>query len=88
MDMSPSEINVRIEHLLVNGVTEGDGTQVAAAVQRELTRLIAQGSIPASLIRRGHVPALDAGTLGVAPTEGPHTLGERVAQAVYRGLHQ
>lgn len=88
MDVTPAAIDVHIEHLVLHDIAEVDRARFTAAIQGELTRLIARRGLAASMVRRDHVPILDAGTINANPADVPHAVGTRVARSVYEGLKQ
>ena len=84
----PANVELHIEELVLHGFAPGDRAGVGAAVERELTRLFAEGSVPPSLVAGGAWRQLDGGSFTVAPGSGAERIGVQVAQAVYRGLDQ
>ncbi len=86
--MTPRNIEVHIEELVLHGFAPKDRYAIGEAVQRELTRLFAEQGIHPSLSQgydRGH---LDGGTFHVQPGAKSDTIGTQVAQSVYGGLKQ
>ncbi len=82
------KIVVHIERLVLNGlpVNTAQGPRLRRAVQRELTRLLAQGGIAPALAGGGAQPRLAAPQLTLRPQERPDALGGRIAQSVYGGI--
>jgi hypothetical protein len=86
MGMSPREIRVHIEELVLHGFSPADAPGIGAAVERELARLFVQGGVPASLSGVAARDAIDAGTFEGSPERPAPDLGAKVAQSVYGGL--
>ncbi len=75
-------VNVRIEidELVLHGVRPADRHRVAAAFERELTRLLRTGGPPSMVdSERAKLPPLP-------PTTSPRRLGEALARSVHHGL--
>jgi len=86
MGMSPREIQVHIEELVLHGFSAAAAPGIGAAVERELVRLFAQGGVPASLSGGAARDTIDAGTFEGSPQGPAPDLGAKVAQSVYGGL--
>ncbi|NBD08995.1 hypothetical protein [Corallococcus silvisoli] len=84
--MTPRNISLHIDELVLHGVPAAHREQVGEAVRQELTRLFSERGLPSGL--SGDVPRLDAGALRVTSGAPPAALGVQVAQAVYSGLGQ
>jgi hypothetical protein len=82
-----STINLRIEHLVLDGLEleTRDGPQLRAAIETELARLLGEGALAAG----GHqlVPVL-RGALPTAPGRGPEGLGSAIGAAIHGSLPQ
>jgi hypothetical protein len=79
-------VELHIDELVLHGFAAKDRHLIAAALERELSRLIAQGDL-------AHLPAasvqldrLDAGSFHLDPAARPSYIGQTVAQRVYRQL--
>jgi len=81
-----TNVRLRIEELVLDGFPPGDRYSIAAAVEAELARLLAEQGAPPGLANGGTVSALDGGSFDVAPDARPDRIGAQVAQAVYGGL--
>lgn len=81
-------IEVHIERLVLDGlpVSTADGPRVRAAVESELARLLAQGSVSRELISGGAVPRVDAPRISIGPHELPDAIGRAVARSVHAGI--
>ena len=80
------DVRLRIEELVLDGFAPGDRYRIGEAVERELTRLLAERGVPGGLAAGGEAPRLDAGWFDLAPGSGPEAIGTGVAAAVYGGL--
>lgn len=76
-------VELHIEELVLHGFSPSDRYRIAAAVERELSRLLAEQGTPPTLARGGDIGHLDGGSFGAKPGAGPEAIGARVAQAVY-----
>ena len=79
-------VELHIDELVLHGFAARDRDRIAAALERELSRLIAQGDLshlPASSVQLDRV---DAGSFHLEPAARPSHIGQTVAQRVYRQL--
>lgn len=79
-------IELHIEELVLHGFAPADRHRIGDAVQRELTRLLTEQGMPASLVQRGEMARLDGGAFEIARGSRSEAIGAQVAQAVYGGL--
>jgi hypothetical protein len=81
-------INIHIERLILEGlpVTAAQAPQVAAAIQTELSRLLAAHGLSPELERGAAVPEVHAAAIRFALANAPERLGQSVAHAVCAGL--
>lgn len=84
-------IELEIGQLVLDGVAPSDRHRVAAAVEHELGRLLAERGLPAGLGdgEPGSAVALrgvDGGSFEHRPGMAPRLVGARVAEGIYRGL--
>lgn len=84
--MPSSNVEVMIEELVLHGFTPGDRYYIGDAIERELTRLLAEQGLPPHLAHRWDVAGIDAGAFEVSAEARTRGIGAQVAQAVYRGL--
>jgi hypothetical protein len=79
------KINLHIERLVLDGLSleRTQGGRLRAAVEHELQRLLAAGSLAPQLMSGGAVPSLGGGTMKSEPGSGPAVLGQRIARSVY-----
>ena len=82
------KIEVHIERLVLDGlpVTAAEGPRVRAAVEGELARMLAAGSVSRELISGGAVPRVDAPGMSIGPRERPDAIGRAVARSVHAGI--
>jgi hypothetical protein len=80
-------IKLHIDHLILEGlpVSSAQGPRVRAAVESELTRLLAAGGLSPEL-RGGAVPRVRAGNLQFSAESSPAQLGKKIARSVYGGI--
>ncbi len=81
-------IDVRIDHLVLDGlpVGPGQGQLVRAAVEAELTRLFAAGGASAGLARGGDRPDARGVAISFNTDDTPATLGARIGRAIHGGI--
>jgi hypothetical protein len=79
-------VELHIEELVLHDVDPRDRWQVADAVQRELTRLLAAGPLAPALGRSSARPEVDAGSFAAPPGRDARTLGAGIARAVHAGI--
>ena len=84
--MTPNNIELHIEELVLHGFPARDHHLIGEAVQRELTRLLSERGIPGSLTRGGEVARLDGGSFSVKQGSKADVVGRQVAQAVFGGM--
>ncbi len=78
----------RIEELVLHGFSPGDRYRIGEAVERELTRLLAEQGVPPSLNELGEVDRLDGGEFKIATGTQAETIGVQVARALYSRLNK
>jgi hypothetical protein len=84
--MKPRAIEVTIGELVLEGVSPGDRHRVAAALEGELGRLLAERGLPEGLAGGARLDVADGGSFAHGPRATPSSLGAHVAAAVYSGL--
>ena len=85
--MKPPNIDLHIDRLVLDGFGPMDRTQLGAAVEAELGRLLAERD-PASLGGGGYIPHVDGGSFQAVPGAGAEAIGRQIAQAVYGGIQR
>ena len=80
-------VNLHIERLVLDGISipPGQRPHLQAAVEGELTRLLAEGGAPSSWPSEGAVPYVSGESMQLGRDSNPKALGSQIAQAVYRG---
>ena len=81
-DIRPTAIELHIEALVLSGLLAGQQQAIAAAIQHELTRLIAAGGITGFLTQSSSIPILDGGSFTIAPDAAPEETGARIADSI------
>lgn len=84
--MTPSNIELHIEQLVLHGFPVGDRYRISATIQQELTRLFAEQGIPVSLVQGGTIDQLDGGSFDIAVGAKPEVVGIQIAQSIYGRL--
>jgi hypothetical protein len=79
-------IEVHIEELVLRGFPGVDRYEVAAAVERELERLMLASEGGAWEQAAGSRPSLDGGQVELARTGDASVLGEAIGAALHRSL--
>jgi hypothetical protein len=81
-------INLHIEQLILDGlpIESHQASQVQAAVEAELTRLLTENGLSSHLQLGGALPILKANEIPLAPGNSPAQMGTQVAQSVYSGI--
>lgn len=83
---SAPSLDLHIERLNLHGFSALDRHRIGAAMQAELTRLLAEQGIPPALAQGGVMKQLDGGTFEMAAGMPPRIVGVRIARAIYGGL--
>ena len=86
--MTPKNIELHIEELVLHGFSPGDRYRIAEGVEQELTRLLADRGVPQSLERGGEIANMDGGAFEIAQGSRAEAIGAQVAKAVYGGLRK
>lgn len=81
-------VRLHIDRLVLDGVSVSAAGRphLQAAIEAELTRLIAAGGISPALARGIAVPSVPAPQMTLAPDTKPAQLGTAIAGAVYGGV--
>lgn len=82
------KIDLHIERLILEGlpITSGQRSQVQAAVETELTRLLTANGVSTNLLSGGVWPRIPVGSIQLTNDNTPANLGRQIAQAVYKGI--
>ena len=84
--MTPGNIELNIEQLILHGFPPGDRYRISAAIQQELTRLLAEQGVPPSLVQGGMIEQLNGGSFEMAVGARAEVIGTQIAQSIYGGL--
>jgi hypothetical protein len=81
-------LRLHIDRLVIDSfpLPPGGGPALQAAVEAELSRLLAEGGLAPALQGGGALPALRGGAVPHAPGASARTFGNQIAQAVYEGI--
>jgi hypothetical protein len=81
-------IVVHIERLILDGlpIGSGQGMLVQAALESELSRLLAEGGLASNLQSGGAFANVRASSISPAAGDHPTRLGQQIAQSVYGGI--
>jgi hypothetical protein len=83
-------INLHIERIILEGlpVAAGQGAAVQAAIEAELTRLLAENGLASHLMSGGATPRIAAGEVQSSDESSALQLGQQIARAVHEGIAQ
>ncbi|MBZ0170217.1 hypothetical protein MELA_00261 [Candidatus Methylomirabilis lanthanidiphila] len=81
-------INLHIERLVLDGISlpPGDRPLLQAAMEAELTRLLASSGLSDELHSGGALYGVRTAGIQLANDEKPSRLGQQIAGAVYGGI--
>lgn len=86
--MTP-EIFLHIDELVLHGFAARDRYAIAAAIEHELSLLLAAQfteGLPPSFAQSTAHERLDAGAFNVAPGANSRSVGSQIAQTIHQGL--
>ena len=85
---SSMNIELHIERLVLDGLDVGprDRRTLHAAIESELSRLLASGGLSSQLLSGGALRSLGAGEIQVTKQISGAQLGNQIAQAVHSGI--
>ncbi len=83
-------INVYIERLILDGINiePGQGAKIKSAVERELSRLFAEGGVESGLQSGGAIPQIPTRPIQLSEEVHPNRLGQQIAGSVYGSIGQ
>jgi hypothetical protein len=84
--MNQANINLHITALILRDFPYTQRHRIAAALQAELTRLLAEGALPSRLTESLYIPQLQIGPLELQTGARPASLGKQIAQQVYQEI--
>lgn len=79
-------IELNIQELILHGFPPVDRYRIAEVVEHELTRLLSEGGLPASVDQERTIARLAGGLIQAASGLSVEKVGAQIAQAIYRGL--
>jgi hypothetical protein len=82
--MGMTRVKLHIESLALKGFRHEDRHEIAAGLEAELGRLLADPAALHRLTAEGHVPRLALGRLAIAPGSKPGQIGQAAAQGISR----
>jgi len=82
MDLTPAEIRLHVEEIVLHGVDPADRHAIGDAVRAELARLLAERGISGALANGGGAARLDGGAVHLAPGASAGEVGAAVAARV------
>jgi hypothetical protein len=86
MGLNRSTIDLQIDELILRGLPYTQRKRIAAAIEQELTLLLAEQGLPLSLARGGYVPRIDLDDIQVAAGAKPAAIGNQIARNIYSNL--
>lgn len=81
-------VRIHIDELVLHGFDPGERHRIAAAVQKELARLIRNEGAPASAGVASSVDSLNAGVIRIPPGSTARAAGVRIGASIYQGLQR
>jgi len=81
-----TRIVVHIDRLVLTGIDRNDAATVAAGMQAELQRLLAEPGINRALTDTGHRLRIRVGAVPVAPGTTAQAMGRAIAGGVAQGM--
>ena len=80
-------IELHIDKLVLHGFSPGDRHRIGEAVERQLTRILAEQGIPSSLSHGGERSYLDGGKFNAIPNAKAESIGSEVAKSVCKSMN-
>lgn len=84
--MRRPEVDLRIEEMVVEGMSRRDAERVSRATRSGLERLLADRGLPEHVLRGGHDLRVPSARLEVTASTDPERLGSRISSAVHRAI--
>jgi hypothetical protein len=81
-DQAPA-VDLRIEHLVLNGFSPADRHSIADAVQNELARLLGEQGLPSGMKKFSELEHLNGGTIRLTRGARGAAIGSQIAHAVH-----
>jgi hypothetical protein len=83
-----ARLDLRIEEIVCDGLPPLDGRRFGRALERALTEVIAERSLPDSLLRDRREVTIIAPAVALPATATPDIMAREVARAIYEGLRR
>jgi hypothetical protein len=80
-------VELHIEELALHGFAPGDHRAIAAGMQMELERLLAERGLPEALTSGADLPSIGGDSLDLAPGGRPQGVGAQIARSVFGMLN-
>lgn len=84
--MRPRSVELYIEELVLHGFAPGDRHRISDAVERELSRLVAEQGAPGLFGGDAELMQVNAGEFNLKEKASPESVGAQVAQAIYGAM--
>jgi hypothetical protein len=79
-------VSMHIEELVLHGFQPAQRRRIAAAVEKELARLIREQGVPQLLRNPASLGRMNAGTIGLRANQTAAATGVGISQAIYRSF--
>ncbi|MFP4599397.1 MAG: hypothetical protein ACLFVJ_14155 [Persicimonas sp.] len=80
------QITLRIDEIVLDGVSPADWRRIEDALRRELERLITEEGLPEGAEHSAEIDALDAGDVELGGGLLPDQIGRQLARSLYDEL--
>ncbi len=80
------QITLRIDEIVLDGVSPADWRRIEDALRRELERLLAEEGLPEDTDLTAEIDALDAGDVELGGGQLPDQIGRQLARSLYDEL--
>ncbi len=81
-----ASFELQIEELVLHGFDPGDRHRISEAIEKEMTRLIAERGLSDRLTDGIHIPRLDGASFQINQGSKPETAGVQIARSVHGSL--
>ncbi|GAX60148.1 outer membrane protein/protective antigen OMA87 [Candidatus Scalindua japonica] len=85
--MAIKNIELHIDKLVLHGFSPHDRYRIGEAVERQLTQMLTEQGMPASLSHGGKYSHLYGGSFNIVQGSKAETIGSQVAQSVYKNMN-
>ena len=84
--MNNKTINLRIDKIVLDGIGQLNRGQLALALEKELHRLISSQGLHGSFNQSGSIKQITAKPISLPGQIREKSLGNKIANSVYRGM--